>query len=189
MDKPVGGYAEKIDGNLRDGYNGVTLGGDGMSVADIINDALKAKGWSQKQLAAAMNQSPQNLSKKLVNNTLSAQEFLDAVGHLGYEVKVAELGSSEELQTRKRGVGPRLRRMVNRVTYDTYKADALCHTPMQDGWYMELYRDEEGRYFVAHYTMWEEGVDFISPCGEEDARKLYEEHGDAEKAEAVFGVA
>lgn len=160
-----------------------------MTAADIIEDALKAKGWSQKQLAKEMGQSPQNLSKKLSNNTITAQEFLDAIGHLGYEVKFLADSGREELKTRKRGVGDRIRKMVNGVIYDTARSDALCRTLWTDGWMMELYRDEEGRFFVAHYTTWEGGVNHITPCTPENARRLYEEYGEGEPSDVIFGVA
>ena len=52
---------------------------------------------------------------------------------------------------------------------------------------MELYRDQEGRYFVAHYREWESGVNHISPCSKEDARRLYEEHWDGDDADSIFG--
>lgn len=160
-----------------------------MRAGDMIKDALEAKGLAQNWLAEQMGQAKQNLNKKLVNNTITAQEFIEAAAIMGCRVALLETGSNEELKGRKRGVGPRVRQMVGGVIYDTYKADALCHTLPLDGWYMELYRDQEGRYFVAHYTEWKSGVNHLSPCDEEDARRLYEEHGEDESADAVFGVA
>ena len=45
--------------------------------------------------------------------------------------------------------------MVSGITFDTAKADALCHTDVEDGRYMELYRDPEGRFFIVHYSFWQ----------------------------------
>ena len=167
----------------------IILGSGDITAADIIRDALKAKDWPQRELAAKMGWSPQNLSGRLQKNSLSAEEWRKAAAILGFEIKMVEIDSNEELRTRKRGTGPRVRQMVNGVIYDTFKADALCHTLWTDGWFMELYKDEEGRYFVAHYTDWKDGVNHISPCGSEDARKLYEEHGEDEDIESIFGAA
>ncbi len=187
----MSGLVDKIDTLSSPEYNEVNiiLGGGNVTVADIIRDALKAKNWSQRELAAKMGWSPQNLSGRLKNNSLSAEEWRKVAAILGFEIKMVEIDSNEELKTRKRGIGPRVRQMVNGVIYDTYKADALCHTLWTDGWFMELYRDGEGRYFVAHYTDWKNGVNHISPCSIEDARRLYEQYGEDGDADSVFGVA
>lgn len=179
-------YDDKIDENHLQSYNQVVVGGEGMKALDYIKDALEAKGKTQKWLSGQMKQAPQNLNKKLLNNTISAQEFFDAAALLGYEIKMVESESNEELRGRKRGVGPRVRQMVGGVIYDTFKADALCHTLLTDGWFLELYRDENGRYFVAHYTEWESGINHISPCGSEDARRLYEQYGEDEPVDEIF---
>lgn len=185
----MSGLTKKFDeSNLRE-YNGIMLGGDKVKAGDMIKDALEAKGLTQNWLAEQMGQAKQNLSKKLANNTISAREFIEAAAIMGCRVALIDTSNDEELRGRKRGIGPRVRQMAGGVIYDTYKADALCHTLPLDGWFMELYRDQEGRYFVAHYTEWKSGVNHISPCDEDDARRLYEEHGEDESAEVVFGIA
>ena len=68
--------------------------------------------------------------------------------------------------------------MVNGVKYDTFKADAICHSDESEDMFCELYRDENGRYFVAQYVKWEGGVSSISPIGEEDAQRLIEKFGE-----------
>lgn len=183
----MSGQMRNIDGyNLR-AYNDIVLGGDTMKAGDMIVDALEAKGLTQNWLAEQMGQAKQNLNRKLVRNTITAQEFIEAASIIGCRVALIETGSNKEIKNRKRGIGPRVRQMVGGVIYDTHKSDALCHTLPMDGWFMELYRDQEGRYFVAHYTEWESGVNHISPCSKEDARRLYEEHGDGDDADSIFG--
>jgi transcriptional regulator with XRE-family HTH domain len=159
-------------------------GNNSITAADILEDALRAKGWTQRRLALATNQSAQNINKKLSRNTIRAQEFLDILSYIGYEVKLFTGG--EELKIRRRGTSDRVRKMVNGVIYDTAKSDALCKTLWTDGWQLELFRDEEGKYFVAHYTTWEDSVNHISPCTPETARKLYEQYGEGIPADAIF---
>lgn len=139
---------------------------------EIIEDALARKGRSQRWLAGQIGAAPQNFNRKLVRNTLSAQELIAAAAALGCRVALLEDTSGNELKPRKVGIGPRLRSLVDGVWYDTYKADALCHTEPVAGWFMELYRDYNGRYFVAHYTNWESGTNQLSTCSPEDAKRF-----------------
>ena len=148
-----------------------------MKALDYINEALIARGKSRLWLSKQMGLTPQNLSRKLLNNTITTREFLSALSHLGYEIKLIESEASELTTTRKRGVGPRVRQMIDGVIYDTFKAEALCYTTPRDGWFMELYKDDNGRHFVAHYTEWESGTNHISLCGEADAMGLCEKYG------------
>jgi len=62
--------------------------------------------------------------------------------------------------------------MVNGIKYDTYKSDAICHSDETEDSFDELYEDDEGRYFVAHYVNWEGGVNYISPISQEAASKM-----------------
>lgn len=139
---------------------------------EIIEEALDLKGQSQKWLAGQIGAAPQNFNRKLVRNTLSAQELIDAAAALGCRVALLDDSSGEELKPRRTGIGPRLRQVVDGVLYDTDKSDAICHTDPVAGWFMELYQDSHGRYFVAHYTDWETSSGHISACGAEDARRL-----------------
>lgn len=187
--------SKNVDTQSTAEYNGICIlsGGEVMTVANIIRDALAAKGMPQSRLAERMKWSPQNLSNRLKNNAFTAEEWRKVADFIGYEVKMVEPGTNEELKTRKRGLGRRVKQMVNGIYYDTEKSDALCNNFYQDGtneytdgWAQELYRDSSGRFFVAHYTGWKGGVDHISPIESEDARILYEKYGDAEDAESIF---
>ena len=146
--------------------------------ADIIRDILKAENISGRELARRIGRVPSAVSTKLKNNTLTAEVFFDWCDKLGYEVIVQRKGDGERIDGSRRGIGPRLRRMVGKIIYDTEKSAALCHTPEQDGWFMELYVDDDGRFFVAHYTDWEGSENFISQVNPEEARRLYDTYGD-----------
>jgi transcriptional regulator with XRE-family HTH domain len=121
-----------------------------MKAIEVIKSALKSRGMLQKDLAAAMGLSPQGFSKKLVNNTISAQEFFDAIDQLNMTVSISDKDTGKALHARlfKPGILPRVSMMVGGIRYDTANSDALCHTEERDGLTMELYRDYRGGYFV-----------------------------------------
>ncbi len=150
-----------------------------MKASDIIVDALEANGITQKELADQMGKNYKTLARWISENRLTAQRFVDIAAELGYAVVLVERNCGEELKVRVRGTGPRVRRMVNGITYDTAKADALCHSDVEDGRYMEVYRDQEGRYFIVHYSLWQKEAHTITPCGEEEARHLAEKYSDS----------
>ena len=68
--------------------------------------------------------------------------------------------------------------MVDGIMYDTEKSDAVCHAECMRGMKIELYRDAQGRFFVAEYANWGNGKHNISPICKKDAYRLYKEYGD-----------
>ena len=150
----------------------IQVGGESMTTAEICKDLIARSPYQQKDVAEKMGWTQQSISNRFRRNTLSAEEFIKLLSILGYELKIVEVDTSEEVCTRRKGVGERLKLMVNGVKYDTYKSDAICHSDESEDIFYELYRDGEGRYFVANYVKWDGGVSSISPIGEEDAQKL-----------------
>ena len=129
-----------------------------------------------------MGWTPQNFSQRLKKNS-----------KLGYEVRLVELESGIEFESRRKGHGRRVRQVVNGVLYDTHKADMLCGDFYRDGineyidgMAFELYVDCFGRFFVARYTDWENGSDSITTIGKEDAYKLYRKYGDGSLKDGIF---
>ena len=161
----------KFDNTLQPCYTCLTViaGGDGMTPVEIIKDLISKSDIQQKELGEQMGWTEVATSNRLRRNTLSAADFIKMVDILGYEIKIVEKGSDEEVTVRKKGVGERLRMMVNGIKYDTAKSDALCHSDPDGFGFYELYKDDSGRYFVAHYSSWEGGVNTISPISEYDA--------------------
>ena len=153
-----------------------------MKAADVVLDALKARGVTSKEMAETMGVRPNTLSRKISENRLTANEFFFIVDSLSYDVTLTDRGCGNELKVRVRGTGRRVKRMLNGIIYDTGKADAVCHTPMENGWYIELYRDDEDRYFAAHYSTRAGADPFITVCPENEAQKLMQMYGDLEMA-------
>ena len=159
-----------------------------MKASEIIEEVLQSRGVLQKEFAEKVGQLPKTLSKKLSANKLSAQELIDYADELGFEVALVDRAGNSRLTVRKRGTGPRVKKMVNGVVYDTQKSDALCHTDVENGWYMELYRDAEGRLFAVHYSFWADVDAFITCCPAEEARVMYERYAEdgAAPADEIF---
>ena len=153
--------------------------GDMMKDAsDMIRAAMAAEGVSISQLAKMVGRSSNAVSVKLKRGTMAAPAFFEFADKLGYEVILRKKETKEQIDSRRHGVGRRLRLMVGKVIYDTSKADAICHTAENDGWFIEIYKDDEGRFFAAHYTSWEGCGDYITTIGKEDAQRLYLAYGD-----------
>ena len=154
--------------------------------ADIIRELMDAEGVSGRELARKIGRAPSAVSSRLTNNTLTAETFFEWCDILGYEVVVQKKDCGSKFQGKRRGIGPRMRRMVGRIIFDTEKSEAICHTPERDGWFMELYADEEGRFFIAHYNSWG-GENFISQAGADEARCMYDAYGDGTADEFFEG--
>ena len=146
--------------------------GDILSVSDVIKQAIAESEMQQKEVAAHMGWTPQNFANRLKNNTVDADEWVEIAKFLGYEVKMVS-SEGKELKERSKGVGSRVVQMVNGVTYDTEKSDAICHSSEFAGSFFELYMDPEGRKFVVLYADWQnDGI--VMPVDEDHAQKFME---------------
>lgn len=147
--------------------------GDILSVSDAIKQAISESDRRQKEVAAHMGWTPQNFANRLKNNTVDADEWVKIAKFLGYEVKMVSTGGVE-LRERAKGVGHRVVKMVDGVTYDTDKSEAICHTSKLTGSFFELYRDPEGQHFIVLYAEWlEDGI--VMPIDESHAQKFAED--------------
>lgn len=145
-----------------------------MTASEMVRSALAGAGKTQKELAEYMGWSPQNLSNRLKNGTLTFDELNKALGFVGYSVKMVSSTGSEPPDLGNSG-SPRVVQMVGGVTYDTSKAESLCtskETP-DDKLYMELFKDPSGAYFLAYYQLWEGGYNCISPISKSAAKKFW----------------
>lgn len=152
-----------------------------MKASDTVRELIKVSGIPQKDIAEKMNMSPQRLNNRLRRDSLLADDFLHILEMCGYELRVRRLSDEKDVDIYsiephefKRGIGKRLKMTVKGVKYDTYAADAICHTEIVNGCFTELYKKADGTYFVALYTNWPGGVDRISPIDEESALKIAE---------------
>lgn len=75
-----------------------------MSLASIVKDACERLNVPVAELARRTNQSPQNLGKKLRNETLNYEEFMEALSCLGirYEYRLVFPDAEPEEMTSER---------------------------------------------------------------------------------------
>lgn len=97
---------------------------------------------------------------------------MDAAEYLGYKVVLVDADTEELAEFPGKSTGPRIRKQIDGVVYDTAKAKPICHTDPDNGWWMELFESDSGQFFVAHYTTWDGVGNFITLCPAEEARNL-----------------
>ena len=104
----------------------------------MVRAALAGAGKTQKELAEHMGWTPQNLSGRLKNNSLTFDELSKALHFAGYEVS-----------------SPAVAQTVDGVRYDTRKAESLCSNKaaMFEDFYVELFEDAAGNYFTVLYQL------------------------------------
>ncbi len=83
---------------------------------------------------------------------MTAQDFIKALGYMGYSIYLAK-NDKQVIPEIRKGIGDPLKEWLkSNVRY--VKSDAVCHTECIYGMHVELYRDAEGRFFVAEYAEW-----------------------------------
>lgn len=65
--------------------------------AHLISGAMRRRNVMQKEVATALHRNPATFSRHLSENTLRAQEFIEAAGYLGYKVTLVDAETDEEL--------------------------------------------------------------------------------------------
>ena len=151
-------------------------GGEMMTSKEILSAALKAVDKTQAESAGFIGYNAQQLSSRLVRNSLRADEFLTLLDKIGIDVTFTVRETGAPLKEHIRGAGRRLRKMVNKVIYDTAASDAISNSfyadgvnEYKDGWAIELYVDAEGRYFFAKYSEDGSGDHIVTALAEEAA--------------------
>lgn len=170
--------------SVYDTENDASNGGGSMTSREAIIAALKATGTTQAEGAARLGWSAQQLSGRLMRNSMRADEFLEFMDAIGIDVSFVVRESGAALKTHIAGAGRRVRAMVDKVKYDTEAASALANNffadgknEYTDGKAMELYVDDQGRYFFAEYTNWEGAKDRITPVSGRDAAAFINKYG------------
>ena len=91
----------------------------------MVRAALAGAGKTQKELAEHMGWTPQNLSGRLKNNSLTFDELSKALHFAGYEVSMSD-ASGAGLPELGNSTSPAVAQTVDGVRYDTRKAESLC---------------------------------------------------------------
>lgn len=167
-----------------DDINDTSDGGVTMTSRELLAAALKESGKTQAEAAKSVNWVPQQLSSRLVRNSLRADEFLALLEGIGVELTLTVKDTGKTVKTHIAGAGQRVKAMVDRVIYDTAESDALANNFYEDGENkfidgeaLELYIDKEGRYFFAEYYEDETKKSRITPVAAKVAAAFIREYG------------
>lgn len=177
---------DKISNLVYDDSNDIETsnGGEGMNAKDMLLAALRETKTTQAEAATKVGWMPQQLSQRIVRNSIRADDFLSLLEAIGIEVTLTVRDTGNPVRVYVKGAGRRVKAMVDRVTYDTAASNAISNNfyadgvnEYTDGKAMELYIDKEGRYFFAEYSNWEGGKDRISPVSAAEAAAFIEKYG------------
>ena len=134
-----------------------------MNAEEMVKTALAIAEKTQRQLAQHMGWSPQNLSARLKNGSLSFDEVCKALRFCGYDVKPVDTNGNA-LPRIGNSSSRRVSQTVNGEEYDTAKAESIGVGPAEEnGMYMELFRKASGEFFLVSYSKEEAGHDRITP--------------------------
>lgn len=175
---------DKISVLMYDDMDDTSDGGAMMTSKEILAVALKETGKTQAEAARAVGWSPQQLSSRLVRNSLRADELLNLLEGIGIDFNLVSRETGKTVKLHITGAGRRVKAMVDRVIYDTAMSDAIANNfyadgenEYTDGKALELYIDKEGRYFFAEYSNWDGVKDRITPVSAKDAAAFIEKYG------------
>ncbi len=149
-----------------------------VNAAAMLIELMEKTNTSQRSLAKKLECSPQLFNSRLKKDTFPANDWLNAIRALGFDIKVEQSGG-EAARPKTRPAGPRVSQMVDGVAYDTGKADAVCNSRAMHGdqFFMELFKDASGRFFVAYYQLWDGGYNSISPVSKSGAEFFQRRYG------------
>ena len=67
-----------------------------VTAKDLVGPALKSKGMKYADFACILGWTPQKLSRKLAENNFRFDDFVRAVGKIGYEVALVPVASGSK---------------------------------------------------------------------------------------------
>lgn len=152
-----------------------------LKVSEIVETCLRTERMTKSELCRRVGWSGPALAGRLKRNSFSAEDWIKA---MGYELRIVKPGSD----TQHFPVDPRVRKMEDKIMYDTAASTALCNKRIgeDDMMFQELYQNPKGRYFVVICAMWEGGIHQITPISLADARAFYERFSGAGDADTIF---
>ena len=132
-----------------------------MTVKEVFNSVLPAMHLTQAEAAEKLGWNKQQISQKMVRDSLRARELLQIMDLNGVDVVFRNRETGEEIKIMSFGHGHPIKGMSDGVKFNTVHADALSNNFYADGVNeydengeaQELYVDPSGRYFFAEYNM------------------------------------
>ena len=136
----------------------------------MVRAALAGAGKTQKELAEHMGWTPQNLSGRLKNNSLTFDELSKALHFAGYEVSMSDANGAG-LPELGNSTSPAVAQTVDGVRYDTRKAESLCSNKVV------MFEDAAGNYFTVLYQLSGCQHHTITPVSARAAKQFLERFG------------
>lgn len=147
---------------------------DKKTAAELIKEMAAVRGISQKELAAKRGTSPQNLNMRLKRNAFYTDEFRAIAESMGFAIKIVD-ESGAVLPDEKKPSAARVRKMVGGKIIDTAKSDLLCRSDMALGVSLEMYKSDDGNYYVVN--RYGNKTTTVVPINVADAKRIYAAYG------------
>lgn len=143
------------------------------TAAQLVREAIKETGMTLKQFAPLVGKTPQALSTQLNSGNMSAENWRKMARAAGYEVRMVRI-SKDPIQ--RKSQGPRIRRMVDGVFYDTHRANTLSR-PVPNGIFInQLFKDDNGLFFISSYCESDPKCSYVIPLSPELAKNFMKIH-------------
>lgn len=147
-----------------------------MICSDIMKLVSKASGKTLAEIGRGIGMTEDKFGALLRRDTLRVQQLLDALEYAGVSFKLILNRNGLEVWPSTAVGMRRVRRMVDRVIYDTSHATPVSNDfDVAEDSMHQLLRDFDGRYFIAEYN--EDGHDRIIPCTGEEAAEFLNKYG------------
>ena len=144
-----------------------------MKASEILQDALKSTNIQNKEICNVIGIQPNSFSKKLTNNSFRAQELVDLLDAMGMEIKLIHRNTGSPVPLHIRGTGPRVVSIIDGEPFDTKHASAVCYSDIESGRYRELYRESNEKFFIVHYSVWDNEKPVVTACSPETAADFF----------------
>lgn len=149
-----------------------------MKGSEIVKTALVNAGKTQNELADFLGMSKQNLSYRMVSDAFTLEEIVKAIGFCGFQLKVVDK-AGDDMPNTGNSSSPRIVQTIGGRSFDTSKSESICVAPMEssDSFYIELFRDPQGQFFLAYYQTWDGGKCWITPVPQNIALGFASKYG------------
>ena len=158
-----------------------------MTALGILNTAIGRRQKTKADAAEILGIAPQRISYRVTKDTMKAEELLRLLDALDLEIVLRDRTTGElvEVNDFRKGHGRHVRKMADRVTYDTEMSGAIANSFYEDGENEygalgvaeELYLDRQGRYFIVEYNRDDPSKDRVSPVSANVAKAFIEKYG------------
>ena len=157
-----------------------------MNCKEIIVSVMRYYDTTQDAMAKMFGMFPQNFGHKIMRKTLRVDDLMSMLDTMGIDVQLVDRKTGDVIPMASLGDGRRIKKMINRVIYDTDRINAVANSfyfdgenEYVDGHAYELYKTDDGKYLLAEYSNISGIQDRLSMIPEEEAQKFIQKYGTA----------